>query len=477
MKIFSFFGKHRIATFLCLVIIVGGTPTYLYYRSKGSEIKYTMANVSRGSITSVVQATGTVNALTTVPVGSFISGTVEYVFADYNTNVHAGQVLAQLDPAYYQAQYESAIGNLNNAKANVQNLMANVNSMQATIDADIANVSKLQAEADYTRVNTKRIHDLTSAGIDTKDADDLANSNLAQAEAAVVAAQAQTNQARAQLEQSKAQLDEAKAQVAAQQGNLDQAETNLRYSTIVSPIDGIVVARSITVGQSVAASLQAPNVFTIAQELKHMQIYAKTDESDTGHINIGTEVTFAVDAFPNELFHGRVDGIHLNATTVQNVVTYDTVIDFDNPDTKLLPGETSYVTIPTGQVDNTIMIPNAALSYTPDMPFADLRALYQANKIPRAAYTSHLGGQQVVWKKSADGKSLVPLAVKTGITDYINTQMVSGDLKEGDQLVTFQEGGNKAAASGGTNPFGQPGQPGRGGPGGAPGGGGRGGGR
>jgi HlyD family secretion protein len=466
MKIFGFFGKHRIATFLCLVIIGGGTPTYLYYRSKGSEIKYTMATVSKGSITSVVQATGTVNALTTVPVGSFISGTVQYVFADYNTNVHAGQVLAQLDPAYYQAQYESAIGNLNNAKANVQNLLANINSMQATIDSDIANVNKLQAEADYTRVNTKRIHDLTVAGIDTKDADDLANSNLAQAEAAVVAAQAQTNQARAQLEQAKAQLDEAKAQVAAQQGALDQAETNLRYSTITSPIDGIVVARSITVGQSVAASLQAPNVFTIAQELKHMQIYAKTDESDTGNIHIGTEVTFAVDAFPNELFHGRVDVIHLNATTVQNVVTYDTVVDFENPDSKLLPGETAYVTIPTGQVDNTIMVPNAALSYTPDMPFADLRALYQANKIPRAAYTSHLGGQQVVWKKSADGKSLIPLAIKTGITDYINTQMISGSLSEGDQLVTFQEGGNKAAASGGTNPFGQPGQPGRGGPGG-----------
>ncbi|HUK30428.1 MAG TPA: hypothetical protein VLV89_04890, partial [Candidatus Acidoferrum sp.] len=178
----------------------------------------------------------------------------------------------------------------------------------------------------------------------------------------------------------------------------------------------------------------------------------------------------------NELFHGRVDGIHLNATTVQNVVTYDTVIDFDNPDTKLLPGETAYVTIPTGQVDNTIMIPNAALSYTPDMPFADLRALYVANKIPRAAYTSHLGGQQVVWKKSADGKSLIPISVKTGITDYINTQMVSGSLSEGDQLVTFQEGGNKSTASGGTNPFGQPGPGGRGGPGGG-GGGARGGGR
>ncbi len=473
MKIMSFVGKHRIATALCAVLVIG-TPTFFYYRGRGSEVKYTMAAVRKGSITSVVQATGTINALTTVPVGSFISGTVLYVFADYNTHVHAGQVLAQLDPAYYQAQYTSAVGNLDNAKANVQNLEANINSMQATIDSDIANVAKLKAEADYTRANTKRVHDLTVAGIDTQDADDLAVSNSAQADASVVAAQAQTNQARAQLEQAKAQLDQAKAQVVAQQGALDQALTNLKYCIITSPIDGIVVARSITVGQSVAASLQAPNVFTIAQELKHMQVYAKADESDTGNIHPGTDVTFQVDAFPNQLFHGRADVIHLNATTVQNVVTYDTVVDFENPvdaqhpDGMLLPSETAYVTIPTGQVDNVIMIPNAALSYTPDMPYAELRALYQEYKIPRAAYTNHLGAMQVVWKKTAEGK-LEPFAVQTGITDYINTQMIKGELAEGDQLITFQEGGNKSTSGAGTNPFNQP-QPGRGGQGGGRGG-------
>jgi HlyD family secretion protein len=474
MKIMSFIGKHRIVTALCVVIVVG-TPTYFYYRGKGSEVKYTMGNVRKGSITSVVQATGTINALTTVPVGSFISGTVKYVFADYNTHVHAGQVLAQLDPAPYEAQYTTAKGNLDNAIANEKNVEASIQSMMATIQSDQANVAKLQADADYTRVNAKRIHDLFTQGITTKDADDLAASNVAQADASVLAGQAQVNQAKAQLDSAKAQLEQSKAQAEAQQGSLDNAETNLRYSTIVSPIDGIVVARSITVGQSVAASLQAPNVFTIAQELQHMQLYAKTDESDTGNIHIGTDVTFAVDAFPNELFHGRVDGIHLNATIVQNVVTYDTVIDFDNPDEKLLPGETAYVTIPTGQVENAIMIPNAALSFTPDMPFADLRQMYVDNKIPRAAYTSHLQGMQVVWKKTADGK-LQPLSVQAGITDYVNTEMKKGDLKEGDQLITFAEGGNKSA-SGGTNPFNQQ-QGGRGGPGGGPGGGGaRGGGR
>jgi HlyD family secretion protein len=256
---------------------------------------------------------------------------------------------------------------------------------------------------------------------------------------------------------------------------LDQAITNLNYSTITSPIDGIVVQRSITVGQSVAAQLTAPNVFTIAQDLKRMQLYAATDESDTGNIHVGADVTFQVDAFPGDQFHGRVSTVRLNATTVQNVVTYSTIIDFDNPDEKLLPGETAYVTIPTGQVENAVMIPNAALSYVPDMPFADLRALYVANKIDRRAYTTHLGGAQVVWTKDADGK-LKPIAIHTGITDYVNTQMIDGPLKEGDSLITFQEGGAKAA-TGGSNPLSQNGRggPGGGGPGG--GGGGRGGGR
>lgn len=203
-----------------------------------------------------------------------------------------------------------------------------------------------------------------------------------------------------------------------------------------------------------------------------MQLYAATDESDTGSIHVGADVSFQVDAFPTQQFHGRVSTVRLNATTVQNVVTYSTIIDFDNPDSLLLPGETAYVTIPTGQADNVIEIPNAALSFVPDMPFTELRKLYTDNNIPRAAYTTHIGGQQVVWTQTADGQ-LKPIAIKVGITDYVNTQLVDGPLKEGDQLITFQEGGAKTA-TGGSNPLNQNG---RGGPGGGGGGGGRGGGR
>lgn len=220
-------------------------------------------------------------------------------------------------------------------------------------------------------------------------------------------------------------------------GALRQAETNLRYSTILSPIDGTIVARNVTVGQSVAASLQAPVVFTIAQDLKRMQVYAKTDESDTGSVKIGAEVSFQVDAFPTETFHGRVSAIRLNATTVQNVVTYDSIIDFENPQEKLLPGETAYVTIPTGHVSDAVKIPNAALRFTPELPRKELQDLYTRYGIPPSATTSHLGGLQVAWR--LDDKKLEPVAVKVGITDYSFTELLEGNVRPDDTLVTGEE--------------------------------------
>ncbi len=454
MKIPSFIANHKLATLICALLIVG-VPTGYALKARGGDIKYLTSPVTRGNITAVVQATGVINPLTTVPVGSFVSGTVQYVFADYNTRVKAGQVLALLDPSFYEAQYTTALGNLNNAIANERNLEASVASMRATITSDQANVAKLQADEAYATANGKRVQDLTTQGIDTKDQLDLAVSTTAQATAGVASGQATVLQARAQLEQAQAQVDSAKGQITAMRGALQQAETNLRFCVILSPIDGTVVARNVTVGQSVAASLQAPNVFTIAQDLTRMQVYSKTDESDTGAIKIGTEVTFQVDAFPNEVFRGRVSAIHLNAYTVQNVVTYDTVVDFENPDEKLLPGETAYVTIPTGHAESALRIPNAALSFTPDMPYSDLSKLYQQNNIRREAYTTHIGGWQVVWKLVGEDndKKLQPVAVRVGITDYSNTQLLEGSLQENDALVTLQQGGNKNAANQNRNPL------------------------
>jgi HlyD family secretion protein len=424
------YEKHRKAYLLsglCLIVLIFG-GWYLKGRSKA--VQYITVTVRRGDISAAVQATGTINPLTTVPVGSYVSGTVEYIFADFNTRVQNGQVLAQLDPSIYAAQVTTARGNLQNAKDNLLTL-------QATVDVDEANLAKARANLAYQAATAKRTHDLFLAGVVSTDQNDLIQSTMGQAQADVQAAQAAVGQAKAQLQQ-------ANAQVTAMSGSLKQAETNLRYTTIVSPIDGTVVARNIDVGQSVAASLQAPNVFTIAQDLKRMLVYAKTDESDTGNIKVGTPVTFQVDAFPNDLFHGRVSAVRLNAYTVQNVVTYDTVIDFDNPEEKLLPGETAYVTIPTGHATNTIEIPNAALTFTPDYPRTEILALYKQYNISREASTSHLGGWQVVWKQGS-GNNPIPVAVRCGITDFSNTQLLEGDLHEGDTLITGQQ--NSAAST------------------------------
>jgi len=447
MEIREYVRQHKKLVVIGAITLAVLLTLGMVMRARSGEVKYLTAGVQRGDITAVVQATGTINPLTTVPVGSYVSGTVKYIFADFNSRVEAGQVLAQLDPAIYEAQLMQAQGNLANAQANVANLEASVAAQGAAINTNQANLARLQAALDYARTNAARVADLTKQGILARDQNDMTQSNLDQAQAQVRAAQAQLNQSMAQLEQTRAQVRQARAQVTVQTGVLKAAETNLRYATILSPFDGTVVARNITVGQSVAASLQAPNVFTIAQDLKRMQVYAATDESDTGSIRIGAEATFQVDAFPTQAFKGRVSAIRLNATIVQNVVTYNTIIDFDNPDERLLPGETAYVTIPTGHVSDVVKVPNAALRFTPEMARVDLEKLYAQYKIPAQARTSHIGGWQVVWKLGADRK-LQPVPIKVGITDYSFTQLVEGQLKDGDTLVTGQETFGNASTQG-----------------------------
>ncbi|MGH9716084.1 MAG: efflux RND transporter periplasmic adaptor subunit [Candidatus Acidiferrales bacterium] len=436
MSLRDSYNKHKTGYIViaCVVVLIG---LWIYFRARGTGPQYTTAVVGRGNITSVVQATGTINPLTTIPVGSYVSGTVKYIFADFNTRVKNGQVLAQLDPAIYEAQVTEARGNLQNAETDLITLHANVQAAQA-------NLAKSQANLQYEVATAKRSQDLFSAGVVSTDSNEQTQSTMSQAEAGVKSSQAA-------VEQAKAQLAQAKTSITSMQGALDASETNLKYTTITSPIDGTVIARNIDVGQSVAATLQAPNVFSVAQDLSRMQVYAATDESDTGNIRNGIPVTFQVDAFPDDVFHGRVSNIRLNPTTVQNVVTYNTIIDFNNPNEKLLPGETAYVTIPTGHAENAVEIPNPALTFKPTMPPKALQRLYKEYKIAAQASTTHLNGWQLVWKLSAQ-KQLVPVAVQCGITDYNNTQLLQGNLQPGDKLVTTEQ--NAGASSNGTrSPF------------------------
>lgn len=295
---------------------------------------------------------------------------------------------------------------------------------------------------------------------------ELAKANAESADAQVAAAEAQELQARAQVEQKWAAVQ--------------VAQTNLDYTTIRAPIDGTVVARTVDVGQTVAASLQAPTLFTIAQDLTKMQVYAKTDESDVGGMKRGQKVTFKVDAYPRETFTGTVSQVRMNSTVVQNVVTYDTVIDFENPDLKLFPGMTAYVSIPVATATNVIKVPNAALRFKPDLSPNEFRSIYQKFGLPeegegasagsgaKAPSTGSAGGSSVsnkpasgpknearlVWKV-VSGKAVEPVRVRVGITDHTNTELLqtlNGSLKPGDALITGvaqNRGSEKAAGPGG----------------------------
>jgi HlyD family secretion protein len=290
----------------------------------------------------------------------------------------------------------------------------------------------VQAKLDFNRYTT-----LAAEGVVPTQQLDTARATSQSADAAVGAAKAQVTQAAAQVQQNSAAVKIAQA--------------NLDYTTIRSPIDGTVIARSVDVGQTVAASLQAPTLFTIAQDLTKMQVYVSTDESDVGSIQTGQDVKFTVDAFPKNTFKGKVSAVRLNATTVQNVVTYTTVVDFDNPEMKLFPGMTAYVTIPVAQATNVVKVPNGALRFTPDLTQQQISdALGKAGISSGAGHTGKKGGQgaqqasgqaastAVVWKMNAD-KSLTPVLINLGITDHTTTevaQVVKGSLNPQDLVIT-----------------------------------------
>src|SRR5713101_2693129 len=316
--------------------------------NRGSQVQHFSAKVERGEIDDVVEATGTINAVITVQVGSQVSGTIAKLNVDFNSRVHKGDVVALIDPALFQGALLQATADLENAKA--------------SLAAARANLEKAKAGAVQTRADYARTVALSKDGVMSEQQLDLAKANFDSATAAVNGAVANVTQAEAQASQKEAAVT--------------VAQTNLNYTVIRSPIDGTVVARSVDVGQTVAASLQAPTIFTIAQDLTKMLVYAKTDESDVGNIKVGKPVTFKVDAFPKETFRGRVSQVRMNATTVQNVVTYDTIIEFANPDLKLFPGMTAYVTIPVATARNVLKLPNTALRYKPPMSPEEILALY-----------------------------------------------------------------------------------------------------
>jgi HlyD family secretion protein len=409
-----------IVVVLATLVIVG--------LNRSVPIQHFSAKVERGDINDVVEATGTINAVITVQVGSQVSGSIAKLYADFNSRVHKGDVVALIDPALFRGALLQATADFENANANLEAARANLEKAKAAL---------VQTKADY-----ERAVGLTKDGVTSQQQLDLAKSNYDSANASVGGAVANITQAEAQVNLKKAAVT--------------VARTNLDYTVIRSPIDGIVVARNVDVGQTVAASLQAPTIFTIAQDLTKMWVYAKTDESDVDNIKVGQLVTFKVDALPKETFRGTVTQVRMNPTTVQSVVTYDTIVEFANPDLKLFPGMTAYVTIPVATVRNVLKLPNTALRYKPPMHMEEILSLYkrygieesekpQASEDPEGA-PARVGSQNalraktdtaVVWRLHRDN-TMEPVKVSLGITDHAYTEvtaLVNGQLQQGDDVI------------------------------------------
>jgi HlyD family secretion protein len=425
--------KRRSTWLLMLGVVVLAALVAAPLLRRGDRVQYLGSAVLQGEIKDGVDATGIVNAVVNVQVGSQVSGTIAKLNADFNSRVRKGEIIALIDPQLFQGAVLQASADLENAKANVVAAKANLDKAKAAL---------VQTKAEFQRATT-----LTERGIGTEQALELAKANYDSARSAVDAAVASVTQANAQVMQKEAAVA--------------VARTNLNYTIIRSPIDGTVVARNVDVGQTVAASLQAPTVFTIAQDLSKMLVYAKVDESDVGRIRSSQHVTFKVDAFPKDVFQGTVTQIRMNPTSVQNVVTYDAIIAFDNPGLRLFPGMTAYVTIPVATVENAVKLPNAALRFKPPLTPEAVRALYAQHGIdlskggdaagPSAGNGSDSAPSSptnarrrareetaVVWKLLADG-TVEPIDVALGLTDHAYTEvtrLITGTLKPGDEVVT-----------------------------------------
>ncbi len=424
-----------------ILVLVGGFILYQRMGQEGSNQKFRTMKVERGEISLTVTATGTINPVITVLVGSQVSGTIKALYADFNSRVKEEQIIAQIDPAIFQAQVDQAKANVLNAQASLLNAQSNLQNARA-------NVTKAELAVVDTKRTLDRNRPLVERNVIAQAVFDTAQTNY---DSAV----AQEEAAKAQLESAKSQVESAKAQIEQTKAALNLAETNLRYTTIRSPVNGTVISRNVDVGQTVAASLQAPTLFTIAKDLTQMQVDTNVSEADVGRLATGQEATFTVDAYPEKTFRGRITEIRNAPTTIQNVVTYDVVIQVDNKDLKLKPGMTANVTILVAHKEGVLKIPNAALRFRP--AFAKKEGTGEKKK-----EGSQSTGQTVVkgeeegkpgrvWVLSPGGKP-VPISIVLGITNGTSSQVMAGDLKEGMEVIVEEISSGKGQGQGSTAP-------------------------
>ena len=374
--------KSRMIIAVIVIAVLAGGGFLMFGRKKKEDVQYTFGSVSKGRIIQKVSATGTVNPEVQVLIGSQVSGKISELFADFNSPIKQGQMLAKIDPLIYQSRVDQAKFNLNLSRENMKKNEVTLKDAEKTL---------------------KRMETLNKTGFASdKELDD---------------ARTAYDSAVAQIGVTKAQIDQLKAA-------LEEARTNLKYTNIISPVDGIIVTRNVDVGQTVVASMQTPTLFVAAKDLTRMKINTNVDEADIGKISVGQDVEFTVDAYPERTFNGKVSQIRNSPLTVQNVVTYDVVIDVSNPELILKPGMTTNVNITTSIEDNVLRVPNAALRFIP----RDLREQMAKNLEMKKKYGFK------VWKLGKDN-SPVSVDVKPGVTDDIYTQIAGGDIKENENVI------------------------------------------
>ena len=540
----SFLNRKRRLGALAAAVALVALAGFWFWGDRANAAEYMTARVERGSLRNTVTATGTLQAVTTVQVGSQASGTISALYADFNSTVRKGQVVAQLDPSVMQAQVQQASANLAQAQAQLQQARAAVaqshagvsqtragitdararasaagsatQNQQAGVVAAEANAAVLKAQLDDAASVLNQEQSLLQSGVISQrefltaqtnyrtaearynqgaaqlrmaqlNAQSASSDGQTQAAAQIAQAQAQAQQSQGQVVSAQAQVQNAAAQVEQARAALQLAEINLRHTTITSPIDGVVVSRDVNVGQTVAASLSAPTLFTIAQDLTQMQVIANIDQADIGLVEQAKSVAFTVDAFPGEEFKGAIQQMRLNPQNVQNVVTYNVVIDVANPAQKLKPGMTANLTVTIDERNDVLKVPNSALRFTPQTAQTNDAAQARAgngngqrrgaarrqnagngttdNAAAAAQQSDGTNAQQPrqqfaratepvlpgqtrrLWVLGADGKP-EPRRIKVGLSDGSATEVVEGDLREGDVVITGQ---NVAAPSSPSN--------------------------
>jgi HlyD family secretion protein len=442
-------SKFGPVLWLIALLCLGGTG-YGYWRYQKAHqpppVTYQTAVVEKRSIVGKVSATGTLQARVTVLVGAQVSGRIQKLLVDYNSTVTKGQLVAKIDPTIFEANVAQAQANYMSAKADLE---------------------RTKAQAMLAEKQLARLRSLSTDQLATQADVDAAETNLAVTKAQVSSSQASVLQAAASLKQS---------------------QTNLSFTTIVSPIDGTVISRSVDVGQTVAASLQAPTIFTIAEDLRKMQVNTSISEGDVGRLATGMKTTFSVDAFPGQRFQGSIVQIRNAATTVQNVVTYNAIIEFDNPELKLRPGMTASVSITYSERNDVLAVPNAALRFNPP-PEANLKAPERGTRTrPEGSSRPHAADQAAIptgspsagaadpsiapnqtgprtkdksgqsdWKTVwiPKGASAEAITVKVGLSDGTYTELSNTKLNEGDQVITDSTVNGKSTGSAATSGAGQ----------------------